>query len=305
MISRVLYVALTGSKIACVFCAAFLVNNIGLIFFAAGAEFAEKYKETDILSYVLTVSLGSIAGVIFAWWLFFMLKRYSLKLHYHYAQSRPVVSGTVYRWFIIALLIVASALSALLLAADARVDWTLSNWKQGIALMALVAFFPAVVEELAYRWIVYDYAKRYMPRFWAAFTSGALFGAIHLDQVGTILGASLLLLAAMSVTFLFVSLYEWAGSICAAIIMHWVWNMFFLHIGVAITSNFARSGAAESMFGDVAFTQFVRIHLVFNNNLLSGGEFGVDASPITILIYSAFAVVFWKLSKCEIEGKRD
>lgn len=198
------------------------------------------------------------------------------------------------KWAAIALGIVLAVLVLLSLVSDARMTTAPDNILRGAGLMVLIAFFPGLTEELAYRWIVYDYAKRHVPRFYAAGLSGLLFGAIHLSQVDGWLDSLLLMAAGLSVTYLFAALYDWAGTIWAPVAMHWIWDMFFLHVGVTVASNHAPNGPLDRQAIDAAATQFLRIDYTFASPLISGGSFGVDSSPVAIAVFGLCAVWFWR-----------
>lgn len=282
-----------GLKLIAVAAAAFVVNNIGLVVFGFGGLSIENLKNTDPALYVGAMVLICGGSVLIAYMAFRTFDRFALKLE-PIADRPPISVRSILQWLAIAVLLVAGVLTTLSLLANVRSEWVPDRLRLGLPLMVIVAFFPGAVEEMAYRWIFYRYAKRHMPRILAALLSGLLFGAIHLDQVATPGEASLLMLAAVAVTFLFISLYEWAGSLWAPVIAHWIWDMFFLNIGVSVTSNFAAGGQAESLVGNTAFTQFLHLQYIFDSPFLSGGSFGVDSSPVTILIFGVVALFFWK-----------
>ena len=248
-----------------------------------GGAQTEDLKSTNPNLYTFSILLICIITVLMAYFVFKGFDRFVVKLK-PLRDPSPISPRSVLNWLTIALFLVAAVLAALSLVAQVQSEWIPAQLRWGVPLMIIVAFFPGAVEEMAYRWIVYRYAKRHLPRVAAVFFSGLLFGAIHLNQIDTVAEGFLLMVAALAVSFLFISLYEWAGTLWAPVIAHWVWDMFFLNIGVSVTSNMSHAGAAESLIGDLAFTQFLRLHYVFGNPILSGGSFGVDSSPVTILI---------------------
>lgn len=281
-----------GLKLAGVAIVAFIVNNVCLALFVLGGVLVEYLKSTDQSLYVLAVLLICIISVLIAYMAFRGFDRFVLHLK-PLGDRSPISPLSILKWLAISLFLVTAVLNALSLVAHVQSEWIPAQLRWGVPLMIIVAFFPGTVEEMAYRWIFYRYARQHMPRIAAALLSGLLFGAIHLGQVASVGEGFLLMVAALAVTFLFISLYEWAGTLWAPIMAHWVWDMFFLNIGVSVTSNASHAGPAESVLGDLAFTQFLHLHYVFDNPILSGGSFGVDSSPVTILIYGAVAFLFW------------
>lgn len=282
-----------GLKLIGVAIVAFVVNNICLMLFVLGGVQVEELKATDQGLYVFAVLLICIASVLVAYMLFRGFDRFVVKLK-PFGDPSPVSPRSILKWLAISLLLVAAVLGALSSVAHVQSAWSPAQLRWGVPLMIIVAFFPGAVEEMAYRWIFYRYARQHMPRIAAALLSGLLFGAIHLDQIDTVAEGCLLMVAALAVTFLFISLYEWAGTLWAPVMAHWVWDMFFLNIGVSVTSDASHAGPAESLLGDLSFTQFLHLHYVFGNPILSGGGFGVDSSPVTVLIFGAAAFLFWK-----------
>lgn len=300
--SWIVIIAITA-RILGVMAFALFANTVGGLFFGMGFDQACHPAEGRGCGAASPLLAGWIAlSVACPLIMLVLFNRSVIKLrNFEKLFHRPAPAAVI-GWGAIALAIVMTVLGLLTAVADTSVSFFPGNLPRGLGLMVLVAAFPGITEELAYRWIVYDYARRYLPRGAAAGLSGLLFGVIHLNQVGGMADGVMLMLAALTVTFLFAALYDWAGTIWAPIVMHWVWDTFFLHIGVSVSSNYAPGGQLEPGSIDASTSEFMVVSYRFASSLVSGGEFGVDSSPVAILIFAACAAAFWRLPDQKEQG---
>ena len=141
----------------------------------------------------------------------------------------------------------------------------------------------AVVEEAVFRGAILKSLESRWNRKVAVLASSVLFGAVHM------LGASLslvsavqLLLAGTAVGILFALIAYESGSIWSGALGHGVWNLFMvsqiLHIGP--------EADASSIFSYV---------LEVKNPLLTGGDFGIEASVIAMMAYAGLAAVAYSM----------
>ena len=157
----------------------------------------------------------------------------------------------------------------------------------GLAISACVALMSGISEEILFRYLVYGYMRDKMPKLWAALICGAVFGALHLNQVATIQDGVILMIAAIGVSLLFVAIYERTGTIWAPAIVHVAWNMFAIKIGFVVTNEFVN--ADEAGFAYAGF------HIETPNSIFAGGSFGVEQSAPAIVMYFVLAYAIIQL----------
>ena len=142
-----------------------------------------------------------------------------------------------------------------------------------------VAFYglaTGIVEEMIFRGLVMGCLEEHFGKKIAVIVPSVLFGALHiignrLDFVSTIQ----LLIAGSIVGILFSLITCTDNSVWNSAIVHGIWNMAIiggiLHIGDSADSS--------SMFNFV---------LKNKSFLVSGGDFGIEASVISIFVYLIF-----------------
>jgi hypothetical protein len=136
-------------------------------------------------------------------------------------------------------------------------------------LPALVAAISAgVIEELWFRGIVFRNLEEWLNTWWALAISALIFGIVHMANPGATLWAGL----AVAIE---------AGILLAAAYI--VTRRLWLGIGMHIAWNFVQGG----IFGvAVSGTEYSGLlsGTLSGPALVSGGEFGVEASIITVLL---------------------
>lgn len=162
------------------------------------------------------------------------------------------------------------------------------TWATVIAAVAFFGLATGIVEELVFRGVIMGCLEKRFNIKVAVIVPSVLFGLLHI--IGNNLGfvSIIQLLAAGSIVGILFSLiaYE-SDSIWNNAIVHGFWNM-------AIIGGILSIGSSEdssSMF-----------HFVLENRsfLLSGGDFGIEASIISIAAYLLFillAIVLLKKKK--------
>jgi membrane protease YdiL (CAAX protease family) len=150
---------------------------------------------------------------------------------------------------------------------------------------ACMAIFTGIAEEVAFRGMaVREIALR---RGWlvAAIIGGLYFGAAHVLanlRNLTLVDAVWVLLAGTLVTFLFVAMYRRGRSLWLPIGFHMAWN-FCLKGAMGIT-----------MSGNEAEIGLLNVELT-GSPFLTGGNFGIEASIISLVVYIVVAVLFLRV----------
>lgn len=140
-------------------------------------------------------------------------------------------------------------------------------------------FAVGFVEEAVFRGVIMKVLEMRWNRWIAAVVPSVIFGALHVIGTEMDLLSFLQLLIAGSVVGILFSLvtYE-SGSIWSNALMHSVWNMC-MGSGILCISN---EMSEYSLFNYVLDT---------NSFLLSGGDFGIEASCISIAAYLLFIIL--------------
>lgn len=145
----------------------------------------------------------------------------------------------------------------------------------------------AVVEEAVFRGAILKSLESRWNRKAAVLASSVLFGAVHM------LGASLslvsavqLLLAGTAVGILFALIAYESGSIWSGALVHGIWNLFM----VSQILSIGPEADASSIFSYV---------LEVKNLLLTGGDFGIEASVIAMMAYAGLAAVAYSMIRRE------
>ena len=169
--------------------------------------------------------------------------------------------------------------------------WTVSPMepqsRSAVIAGALVFYGLAagIAEELVFRGLIMGSLERAFDVRFAVLLPSVLFGALHLIGGGvSLLGALQLIIAGSLVGILFSLITLESGSVWNAAIVHGLWNAVFaggfVHVG--------NTAEREAVFS-----------LVFNSSsfLLTGGDFGGEASLVSALAYAVFGLLAYRLMK--------
>ncbi len=149
-----------------------------------------------------------------------------------------------------------------------------------------VGFSAAVTEEILFRGILFRLVEAGLGSWVAIAVSAVVFGASHLgNPEATVLGAVGI---ALEAGVLFAALYAFTRSLWVVIGLHFAWNVVQGPVLGIVVSGSSTTGAG-----------FVRSSLV-GPGWLSGGQFGIEASAITIVVLTALGV--WVLSELVRRG---
>jgi membrane protease YdiL (CAAX protease family) len=151
-----------------------------------------------------------------------------------------------------------------------RVDGLDILWFSLIGALA-GAFVSAFAQELIFRGILYRITEEWLGLWWALAVSALLFGLIHLTSAGATIFSALAI--ALQAGVLLGTTYALTGRLWMAIGLHTMWdfaNDGIFGVGVAAQSGESIKGLLQaSLSGPILFT---------------GGELGVEASVISLLI---------------------
>ena len=164
----------------------------------------------------------------------------------------------------------------------ARSTRRFSETLSGVTSLALAAIFAGISEEIVFRGMI----GRELSMTWgwpvSVLFSGAFFGVVHLlGQLKTLTlrKAGAILVASVAVSYLFMSLYRFSGSL-------------WLPIGFHIAWNFAHSALLGlRMNGMAPLASCLRTSLK-TSSWMAGGEAGMEASLPAVSLYAVLGTIF-------------
>ena len=149
------------------------------------------------------------------------------------------------------------------------------------------------VEEAVFRGVVMKALEIRWNKWVAVIVPSVIFGAIHIIGGGMDIISFIQLVIAGSIVGILFSLaaYE-SGSVWSGAFMHSIWNMF-------MASGILNIGTEPSE------TNIFNYVLETDSNLISGGDFGAEASVISIGAYLIFTILAIFLIKKKAEFKQE
>ena len=93
-----------------------------------------------------------------------------------------------------------------------------------------------------------------------------------------------LLVAGMLVSIMFLVIYKRTGSIWNASVVHFLWNFLFFEKMI----DYGKSNEPLNKLIEIDLGQ---------NELITGGAFGIDVSIPAIIVYSLILMISWKFIK--------
>lgn len=173
-------------------------------------------------------------------------------------------------------------------------EWKVNSFTSGeyANLFSTIVLFLGVavgiVEETVFRGLIMGAVEKVSNKWVAIIVPSVLFGLIHITNGFSVLSCIQLVVAGTVVGILFSLVTYESGSIWSSVLIHAVWNMStgVLKIGTQVDES-------------------VPYNYLLNSDsfLLTGGDFGIEASIFSIIAYSIFIVVAIFLLKRKSENK--
>ncbi len=216
--------------------------------------------------------VGATIGVVLAYWVlgrFVELRRPLFELAGSRAL-RGLVSGIG-----LGVCLMAACAGLLGVFGVFRIEGFNPGYSPWVALLE-VGIVASVSEEILFRGILFRLVEGSFGTWIALTVSAMAFGAAHLrNPQATLVGAFGI---ALEAGILFAALYVFTRSLWTVIGLHFAWNVVQGPVlGLVISGN---PGTAHG---------FVRSELV-GEQWLSGGQFGIEASVVTIVLLTALGV---------------
>lgn len=159
-----------------------------------------------------------------------------------------------------------------------------------LAVSLAFALKAGVTEELLFRGFLMKLVDWRWGKRAAILLPSVLFASAHLFQLGSAGPGEVLLLVlgGSLVGIMFSLVADRSGSVSNSVLMHTLWNLVMVTGILCITTDQGESGAA-----------LFSIVIPSGNVLLTGGDFGVEASAVAVLGYGAVCCLALLMRKTE------
>ncbi len=153
------------------------------------------------------------------------------------------------------------------------------QWATITGAIVFIGLGVGIAEEIVFRGIIMNVLEQHYNKMIAIILPSVAFALVHAIGMHYDLTSILQLLIAGSVVGILFSLvtYE-SGSIWSAALMHGVWNMTM--IGGIL--NIGESAKETAIYNYILDT---------NSRWISGGDFGIEASIVSIIVYLLFTIL--------------
>jgi hypothetical protein len=214
---------------------------------------------------------------------------YSSSLPNLYTERTTLSIPTIYLWIGLSLAFTLLSIGCGYLLNGGTLHIKTTSFIYALYFSFITALLPGVVEEVCYRWFLYGMLKKNTNKFIAATIAGIIFALMHINQADTLGSKILLLCAGVSVTYLFCAIYEKTESIWPGVILHTVWDMFYTD-NLVLVQHISKLVTPQ-------LHNLVIITLTNHSTLLSGGDFGLESSLSSIILYLVATVMIIKCKK--------
>lgn len=151
-------------------------------------------------------------------------------------------------------------------------------WSVITGVVVFIGFGAGIVEEAVFRGIIMGVLEKRTNKWVAITVPSVLFGCLHISTDYDIMSCIQVIAAGSLVGIMFSLVAYESRSIWSDALMHSIWNIIagglILNIGAEVNEN----------------TPFTYV-LDNNSFLITGGDFGIEASVIALIAYLIFAVL--------------
>lgn len=259
-----------------------LVGAIGIVL--ANVTFSLFSEDSKALgSFVLTL-VGSVVAIVLYWLVMkFLAQRLVTELLVQRAVSEAIFGAVVGLIFVI--------VSTVLIISFGGYSFKWSPENAGSVVLPIIttALGAALVEELIFRGLAFQAIEKMGGSWIALAVTSLFFGIAHLGNPGaTIWGAFAI---AIEAGVLLGAAFLWRRNVWFIISLHFIWNTTVGLLGIPV------SGHPSSGLFTVEVTGPV---------LLTGGEFGLEASivPVIISLFIAISMLIFARRKGHLVSLR-
>ena len=233
------------------------------------------------LPYRELYSILRMTGQLFFTCLFFWI--YTVKV-LHLKMRSFGISFDIKLWGVLfSVLLPAFVVLAFLLIGNGYVNsFAVSDTILIVICSILTALKAGIIEEVLFRGFIMKLLENRWNKFVAIFAPSFLFSLLHIPSMETfsVVGVMLLIVSGTLVGIMFSLVAHKGNSISNSAIIHTVWNLVMVTGILHITTE-------QGYYGNPIFS----IIIPFDNVLLTGAGFGVEASIIAIVGYACICAV--------------
>jgi CAAX protease family protein len=163
--------------------------------------------------------------------------------------------------------------SMLMVITEFSFSWSSGSALSIVASMAAVSLGAAVTEELLFRGLALQALERLCGSWAALAITAVLFGLLHLANPGATVWSSLTI--AIEAGVLLGAAFLWRRNIWLVVGLHFAWNTAVGLLGIPVSGHPATGLLVTRPTGP---------------DLLTGGEFGIEASIVPVIVSLLLAV---------------
>ena len=169
------------------------------------------------------------------------------------------------------------------------IERAVTSWQEQLAAVSLF-LCVAVGEEIMFRGVLFRWIDERWNTTAALVVSALLFGLMHIFNTGATWWSSLAI--AVEAGLLLAVAYKWSGTLWLPIGIHWAWNYVQGHVfGLAVSGESVE---------DTWLSTFVS-----GPDLLTGGDFGAEASVFSVVLGLALSIlIIWRMKHNTIFDNR-
>ncbi|MBU5426756.1 CPBP family intramembrane metalloprotease [Tissierella pigra] len=253
------------------------------------------------IAYVTAIPdwIGNIIfGIVYVLLTYFLLRilctKFLKSFLENYGMGRPKLKLV---WLISAVLL-PSIVSVALLCMPGELISNSVSLSKGTNIITAALFYygigAGVVEEMVFRGIVMHTLERRWNKVVAILIPSMAFGLLHLiGREMNFVSILLLFVAGTSVGIMFSLITYESGSVWYSAIIHGIWNCIM--IGGVL--NIGPTYDSEAIFSYVLKSKSI---------IITGGDFGIEASIVSIvgyILFSLLAFYLWKRNQCTSKNK--
>ena len=230
----------------------------------------------------------ALGGLFLTWLLFWLYTTKILRLRMRDFGITPGIRA----WTAAAAVLLPVCVAAVYLAIGEGAAHRVPTGEALGVIAASLAFAlkAGITEEMLFRGYMMTLLRERWGRAVAILAPSVLFGCLHLLNLESFsaVGVALLIVSGSLVGIMFSLVADRGGSVGGSALMHTLWNLVMVTGILCITTDQGESGAA-----------LFSIVIPSGNVLLTGGDFGVEASAVAVLGYGAVCCLALLMRKTE------